>query len=117
MYEFELCASRHMTPATGRAIFGNTVDPTDVAGLRAAAEAAIPADAAEINLYVTGLSVALLAVVAVCESRMISLTAYHFDRETGDFYPQQVLRYERCPFCGQPFNHAHGAFCPACGSN
>lgn len=42
-------------------------------------------------LYVTGLSVALVSVINVCMRVGISLTLMHFNRATGDYYPQGVL--------------------------
>lgn len=114
-YTYELCKGRHPTPASS-AIFAGEVNPTDVEGLRAAANAAIPADCDGIDLYVTGLSVALLAVVAVCEARQISLTAWHFDRESGEYYPQAVLQFVRCGFCGERYS-AYSGYCGHCGAN
>lgn len=45
----------------------------------------------DLVLYVTGLSVALVAVINACMRVGISLTLMHFNRETGDYYPQDVL--------------------------
>lgn len=42
-------------------------------------------------LYVTGLSVATVAVINVCIRVGISLTLMHFNQATGDYYPQGVL--------------------------
>lgn len=42
-------------------------------------------------IYVTGLTVALVAVINVCLRVGISLTLMHFNRATGDYYPQGVL--------------------------
>lgn len=42
-------------------------------------------------LYVTGLTVATVAVINVCLHVGISLTLMHFNKETGDYYPQDVL--------------------------
>lgn len=42
-------------------------------------------------LYVTGLTVALVAVINACMRVGISITLMHFNRETGDYYPQDVL--------------------------
>lgn len=45
----------------------------------------------DLVLYVTGLSVALVAVINVCMRVGISLTLMHFNKENGDYYPQDVL--------------------------
>lgn len=50
----------------------------------------IDADKFHINLYVTGLTVALVAVLNVCRNEGISVTLMHFDRESGEYYPQEV---------------------------
>lgn len=42
-------------------------------------------------LYVTGLSVALVAAINACMRVGISLTLMHFNQATGDYYPQGVL--------------------------
>lgn len=113
-YKFGLCKGRHSVPVTDY-IFPEEIDPTDFDGMTRMANAAIPDDADAIDLYVTGLTAATLAVVSVCESRMIGLTAYHFDRETGDYLPQRVLHYTKCGFCGKPMA-AHDWVCPHCGA-
>lgn len=43
-----------------------------------------------INLYVTGLTVALIAALNVCHTCGIKVTLWHYNRETGDYYPQEV---------------------------
>ena len=42
-------------------------------------------------LYVTGLTVATVAVINVCIRVGISLTLMHYDQSTGDYYPQGVM--------------------------
>lgn len=44
-----------------------------------------------INLYVTGLTVALIAFLNMTKRENISVTLYHFDRETGEYFPQNVI--------------------------
>jgi len=117
-YEMALCAGRHETPATS-AIFAETLNPLDVCGLYNAADAAIPADCTDLTVYVTGLTVAMLAVVKVCIDRGISLTAMHYDRESGTYYPQVVTQFVTCGCCGgripgTPMDHAW--YCPNCGA-
>lgn len=43
-----------------------------------------------VDLYVTGLTVALIAALNVCRAEGISVTLWHFNRATGRYYPQQV---------------------------
>lgn len=118
-YVYELCKGRHETPATA-AIFPGELNPLDVQGMYTEADAAIPADCTELVLYVTGLSVALLAVVHVANDRGITLRAMHFDRESGQYYPQYVTSFISCPFCrgripGTAMRHAW--YCPHCGAS
>lgn len=113
-YEFELCKGRHATPAT-EAIFPMEVDPTDTGALFAIAEERIPRDATEIVVYVTGMTPAMLAVVEVCWKWGITLTAMHYNRDSGEYFPQCVLLYGRCAFCGKPYSVWDWA-CPHCGA-
>lgn len=45
----------------------------------------------DLVLYVTGLSVALVAVINACIRVGIGLTLMHYNRDTGNYYPQDVL--------------------------
>lgn len=113
-YIFELCSGRHSTPATD-AIFPAEVDPTDFDALYRTADGAIFQGATAIDLYVTGLSQALLSVVSVCVDRGISLTAFHFDRATGEYLPQNILCFDRCLYCGAAM-FPKDFVCPNCGA-
>lgn len=115
-YTMALCESRHPIPGVERAIFPNTItDPTDLGSLMEIAASAIPSDCTELTVYVTGLTVAMLAVVRLCLFREISLTAMHYDRENGTYYQQDIVRFDDCPFCGGRIN-AFNYACPHCGS-
>lgn len=90
MKKMELCKGRHEIPeAKDGAIFENAVDPLDVDGLEREASSVLD-DVRELVLYVTGLTVALVAVINVCKEKRIDLTLMHYDRESGDYYPQKV---------------------------
>jgi hypothetical protein len=85
-----LCAGRHSIPqAKDGAIFESEINPLDMSGMAETATLKL-ADCQHLNLYVTGLSVALVEVINVCLVDNISLTLWHFDRETEDYYPQRV---------------------------
>lgn len=45
----------------------------------------------KINLYVTGLTVALIAVLNVCKENKVEVTLWHYDRESGNYFPQEVI--------------------------
>lgn len=88
-----LCEGRHEIPqAVDGSIFGNTIDPLDPNGLQAEAEYKLrELDIKSLDLYVTGLTVALVAALNACHKLGIVVTLYHYDREEGNYYPQQVL--------------------------
>lgn len=46
----------------------------------------------KVSLYVTGLTVALIAALNVCRCEGLEVTLWHFNRDTGDYFPQPVLR-------------------------
>lgn len=48
-------------------------------------------DKVKLNLYVTGLTVALIAVLNMCRSENIPVTLFHYDRETGEYFKQEVV--------------------------
>lgn len=43
-----------------------------------------------LDLYVTGLTVALVAVLNVCREEGVKVTLHHFNRENGTYYAQEV---------------------------
>lgn len=86
-----LCEGRHEIPeAEDGAIFGNSLNPLDLEGMRSTVAAKL-ADVEVLNLYVTGLTVALVEVINFCHANGVSLTLWHFERETGGYYPQVVV--------------------------
>lgn len=88
--KMELCKGRHNIPdAVDGAVFQNTLDPLDVQGMDLMAEESI-GQIDELDLYVTGLSVALTSVINYCRRKSVKLTLYHYNKETGDYYPQPV---------------------------
>lgn len=78
-----LCEGRHSIPqAEDGSIFGNTINPLDTQGLYAEAESKLKAlDIKSLDLYVTGLTVALISVLNACRQLGIVVTLYHYDRE------------------------------------
>ena len=92
-YTMGLCAGRHDVPVQDF-IFKEILNPTDYQWMEATAERAIPSNCNELDIYVTGLTPAMLAVVKVCERRGITLTAMNFDRETGKYLEQLVFSFD-----------------------
>ena len=87
-----LCLGRHAIPeAVDGAIFPTEVNPLEVGELEARAMQILSAmQIVSLNLYVTGLTVALIAALNVCRELEIKVTLYHYDRESGKYYPQEV---------------------------
>lgn len=110
---FALCEGRHNTPAQ-EAIFPNELNPLDIAGINLVARQKLMGFDA-VTVYVTGLSVALVEVIKVCVKYDISLTLMHFDRESGEYYPQIVNEVEICPYCGGAMGNGYA--CKTCGSH
>lgn len=98
-----LCEARHQMPehVTG-AIYPNTVDPLDVAGIAKTAEAFMSEHHLDdVNVYVTGLTICTVAIVKAALMALATegahpstLTLWHFDRATGDYYPQTIISEE-----------------------
>lgn len=87
-----LCKGRHEIPeAIDGAIFDSEVNPLKVAELEAEAKHKLGKLGCKVlNLYVTGLTVALVAVLNACRELGITVCLYHYDRETGSYYSQEV---------------------------
>lgn len=45
----------------------------------------------QVVLYVTGLSAALASVIRWCAKCHIFLTLMHYDKETGEYKPQEII--------------------------
>ena len=87
-----LCQGRHEMPEAAGAIFSTTIDdPTDVKGLYDHAVSVLEKlDDHELRIYVTGMTVALIAAINACFTLGIRVILLHYDRNTGDYYGQRV---------------------------
>ena len=111
-----LCTGRHEIPqATDGAIFGNTIeDVTRTSLLELHAQGVIWSKISErdwihvvdvdeygydtydadedviINIYVTGLTVALIAALNVCKYIGVKVVLWHYNNATGKYYSQEV---------------------------
>lgn len=87
----ELCKGRHeINAAVDGAVFPNELDPLDILEMDfIAAESIGTID--ELELYVTGLSVALVSVINYCHKEGVKLTLHHYDKISGMYYSQPVL--------------------------
>lgn len=111
-----LCEGRHSIPdAVDGSIFGNIVDPLDFAAMQEVISKKISDELEHLNLYVTGLTVALVEVIKYCQEHEINLTLWHYDRNSNSYYSQPVIKFYGCPFCGGALPEgAH--YCPKCGA-
>lgn len=90
-YVLGLCYNRHPAPVK-EAIFTTDISfKGGVSKLEEVANERIPSDCARLAIYVSGCTIAMMAVVAVCIRRKIKLTAYHLNIEKGGYERQDVL--------------------------
>lgn len=113
----ELFKGRHAIPQpVDGAVFGSEVDPTKPGLLEVVAHKSLweicekkgyivileDADGREeyvrviskgvrLNLYVSGLTVALIATLNQCRREGITVTLWHYNKATGKYYSQQVV--------------------------
>lgn len=74
------------------AIFNEIADPTNTDDIYLTALTWLDSNnVGELNLYVTGLTVALIAVINACKVRGVDLTLWHFNRDTNSYFAQEVL--------------------------
>ena len=109
--EMALCAGRHEIEVKDGYIFETIKDVTNIKALEQKAFAMLwgaayrnkyttpseedgdqlyIADGVSLDLYVTGLTVALIAVLNVCREEGIDVTLWHYNRDSGKYYPQPV---------------------------
>lgn len=110
-----LTEGRHELPPVDGFIFPKEVDPTDLEYINATVSEKIQSfvgikktsrlglnqsswDDVEcfegekiLHLYVTGLTVLTASVISYCALNGISLTLFHYDRETEDYYQQRLF--------------------------
>lgn len=84
-----LCEGRHPIEGIEGYVFTSTLNPTDISYMSQVCHERLEF-CNGLDLYVTGLTVALVTVINYCCQNYIPLTLWHFDRDTGDYYPQKV---------------------------
>ena len=91
--KYALCEGRHVIPqAKDGAIFPSIVKPV-VDELEAYADKFIRNHLVQgqtMHLYATGLTMALLAVLNACKKHSIPVVVFHYNRDTGDYDPQEI---------------------------
>ena len=88
-----LCAGRHEIPVEEYLFPDPIEDPLDFDAMYKRAMSVVP-ESGHLTVYVTGLTAAMLAVVAACESKYCTLYAMHYDKTTGTYKRQVVLNGE-----------------------
>lgn len=110
-----LTEGRHELPPVDGFIFPKEVDPTDLeyinatvsekiqsfVGIKKTSRLGLNQSSWEdvecfegekiLHLYVTGLTVLTASVISYCALNGISLTLFHYDRETKDYYSQRLF--------------------------
>lgn len=96
-FKVGLCQGRHEIEGVKAYIFPQNVNPLDTDWLESSANLVVhhlvksARGPIELDLYVTGLTVALVGVINACRLHPeVTLTLYHYDRESGSYYPQKV---------------------------
>lgn len=91
--KYALCEGRHEIPqAKDGAIFPSIVKPV-VDELEAYADKFVYnhfLQGQTMHLYTTGLTMALLAVLNACKKHSIHVVVFHYNRDTGDYDPQEI---------------------------
>lgn len=90
---FVLCEGRHEMPTNDGCIFAAINNVTDTEALEAEALkrlSVLARDVEKINIYVTGLTVALIASLNACRVLNKPVVLWHFDREGNSYFPQEV---------------------------
>jgi hypothetical protein len=89
-----LCKGRHNIPFVNdeNYVFDEIKDIKDTAKLyNIAYEKLKDLNGESIYLYVTGLTVALIATLNVCKFFNINVTLMHYDKDTNEYFEQVVL--------------------------
>ena len=114
-----LCAGRHDIPGVSEYIFTDAIsNPTDFASMRQHVVDFFSAreEISQANLYVTGLTPALIEVLDVARERGIIVHLMHFDRDNGCYVKQSLsMFHDRCGFC-HTLKASYDYACPHCGA-
>lgn len=88
--KFSLAAGRHDMPVKESIFDRDIEDVKGVKGMYEIVEKKLKG-VRELEVYVTGHTVALGAVISYCIDYLIPLTLYHYDKESNSYYPQVIL--------------------------
>lgn len=87
-------AGRHEIKGIDGYVLNAVENVTDLGSIEKAVNASLDEqlkDYEKLDLYVTGLTSVVLAVVKYCYDNNVKLSCYHFDRDSGGYF-EQVIR-------------------------
>lgn len=88
---FGLIKGRHQIENVSEFIFDDAInDVTDIDSMMVNVQDKLK-DVSEVDIFVTGLTVALVSVINFCSLHHIKLTLHHFNRETNGWFVQEVF--------------------------
>jgi len=88
-----VCEGRHEMPVE-KYIYGQQVNPLDVIGLETQAEKRLlelKGDCNQLHLYVTGLTVAVIATIKMAIKMFDNVVLLHYNRDSNSYY-QQIFK-------------------------
>ena len=111
-----LIKGRHNLPVE-KFIFEEIEDPTALEEMYKVVEKKLKnIDSKEtLEVYVTGLTVALTTVIKYCSYNDINLTLYHYNIKSGEYFPQVIFNNGYCSYCKT--NSRHNWYCSNCGAS
>ena len=86
-----VCEGRHEMPVE-KYIYGQQVNPLDVNELETQAEKRLlelKGDCNQLHLYVTGLTVAVIAAIKAAIKMFDSVVLLHYNRDSNSYYQQK----------------------------
>ena len=83
---------RHEIKKVQEYVFESIPDPTDVKGTERMAYDRLSnlKRPCKIELYVTGLTMAVISVINAASALAVPITLMHYDRETRNYFPQEL---------------------------
>lgn len=83
---------RHEIKKVQEYVFESIPDPTDVKETERMAYDRLSnlKRPCKVELYVTGLTMAVISVINAASALAVPITLMHYDRETGNYFPQEL---------------------------
>lgn len=90
-----MCENRHPIKDVSEYIFPEKINPLDIELLNTLVHEKL-GECDNLVLYVTGIYVALVAVINYCCRNHIALKLMHYDKISDSYYPQYVCTQRDC---------------------